>query len=123
MMTTRVAAAVTAAVLLAACSGGGDDGGGAAADGASAVTIASGDLWFEPTAVSVTAGEVEITLDNREGAVEHDVVIEELDDVEVVHAGPGETDTGTVELAAGTYTFYCSIPGHRSQMEGTIEAS
>lgn len=120
MKTTRLAILAATGVLLAAC-GGGADGEAAAADGGSAVTIASGDLWFDPETVSVGAGEVEFTLDNSEGAVEHDLVIEELGDLEVAYAAPGETVTGTAELEAGTYTFYCSIPGHRSAMEGTLE--
>ena len=32
-----------------------------------------------------------------------------------------EKDSGKVELAAGTYTIYCTIPGHRAAgMEATI---
>lgn len=109
-----------AAALLAGC--GSDDAPAATAaeGGGSEVTIASGDLWYEPEAVTVAAGTVTFTLDNSEGAVEHDLVIEELGDLEVAYAAPGETVTGDADLEAGTYTFYCSIPGHRSQMEGSL---
>ena len=41
------------------------------------------------------------------------------------HAGsPADHLTHAVELQKGTYTFYCSVPGHRAGgMEGTITAT
>lgn len=57
------------------------------------------------------------------GAVEHDLVIEEAGDTEVVYAEPGETVTGSIDLEPGSYTYDCSIPGHRPTMEGTLEVS
>lgn len=76
-----------------------------------------------PGNVSAAAGTIEFELNNV-GASEHDIVVEEADDTEVVRAAPGETATGSIELEAGTYTIYCSIPGHRaSGMEGTLEVS
>ncbi len=128
-MSTRRIATTTAAValLLAACGGGDGD---ASADGtedatpaaASAFEIEAGDLYFDQEQLAAPAGEIEFTLVNV-GAAEHDLVIEEADDEVVVFAAPGATETGTIELAAGSYTFYCSIPGHRSGMEGTLEVS
>ena len=33
----------------------------------------------------------------------------------------GDTETLTLNLPAGTYTFYCNVPGHRAAgMEGTL---
>lgn len=59
---------------------------------------------------------------NNTGAVEHNLIIEEADDTEVVRAGPGDTADGTIALEAGTYAFYCNIPGHREAgTEGTLE--
>jgi len=40
----------------------------------------------------------------------------------IVHANPGETATGTVRLEPGTYTYYCSIPGHKAAMTGVLTA-
>jgi plastocyanin len=127
MTTTRIVTMTAAALLLAACGGGGDDG--ASADGAAGAAVASasieveaGDLYFDQEQLAAPAGEIEMTLVNV-GAAEHDIVIEEADDSLVVFAAPGETATGTIELEAGTYTYYCSIPGHRSAMEGTLEVS
>jgi plastocyanin len=114
---------LAASLVLAACGGGGDDEG--AADGGGnggTITIEAGDLYFEPEEVSASAGTVEFELVNV-GAVEHDLVIEEAGDTEVVFPDAGETATGSIELEAGTYTYYCSIPGHRATMEGTLEVS
>ncbi|MFA9431367.1 cupredoxin domain-containing protein [Egicoccus sp. AB-alg2] len=120
---TTLTALTAAALLAVACSG--DDGSPAAAPAASGATgatleVEAGDLYFTPEQLSASAGEITVVLDNV-GAAEHDFVIEELDDAEVVHAAPGETASGTVTLESGTYTFYCSIPGHRTTMEGVLD--
>lgn len=127
---TRLGALAVSGVLamtLAAC-GGGDDNGGSDDDNGNGGGTASStfevegtdDLKFNPTSGTVAAGEVEIVLTNGP-TVEHNVVIEELDDEVVVEAAAGETASGTVELEAGSYTYYCNIPGHRQAgMEGTL---
>jgi plastocyanin len=115
---------LAATPVLAGCGGdNGDDGdtAGASGDG-STVTLEAGDLYFDPEEATASAGTVEFELINV-GAVEHDIVIEEADDTEVARADGGETATGSIELEAGTYTYYCSIPGHRAAMEGTLEVS
>lgn len=116
-----------AVLALTACGGGGDDGGETAAPASgeasgSSLTVEAGDIYFEPETLSAPAGEIEITLDNT-GVATHDFVVEEAGDQLVVEAVGGESATGTIELEAGTYTFYCAVPGHRSSMEGTLEVS
>lgn len=102
----------------AAAGEGGGEGEGAAG-GATAEFVAI-DLAYEAAPTEVAAGTVEFALDNQ-GAIEHNVVIEELDDEVVVEAPGGGTDTGTVELEPGEYTYYCDIAGHRAAgMEGTL---
>ncbi|HEX6261698.1 MAG TPA: plastocyanin/azurin family copper-binding protein [Actinomycetota bacterium] len=60
-------------------------------------------------------------LTSQEG-INHTFVVEEAGDEVVAAADPGQTDTGTIELDAGSYTFYCDVPGHReARMEGTLE--
>lgn len=109
------------ALALTGC--GGDEAAPSADTSASgAVEVEAGDLYFEPESLSAAAGEIEFTLVNT-GAAEHDLVVEEAGDTEVARAEPGETATGSIELDAGTYTYYCSIPGHRTTMEGTLEVS
>jgi plastocyanin len=117
-MGLRVLLAGAAIVVAASGCGGGDADAVEAAD--STFTIEAGDLYFDPEELVADAGELTFTVDNV-GSVEHDLVIEEAGDAHVVHVDAGETATGSITLDPGTYTFYCSIPGHRSTMEGTLE--
>lgn len=123
MNNARIVAMIAGAMLaLTGCGGGEDEASPAASSPSGAVEVEAGDLYFEPESLAATAGEIEFTLTNT-GAVEHDIVIEEAGDTEVVLAEAGDTATGSIELEAGTYTYYCSIPGHRTTMEGTLEVS
>lgn len=118
----RVLVAIVASLLMAACGGGGGEGNGGTAgqDGDAAVRVTAGDLFFDPEQLTASPGEVTFELDNQGEAV-HNVVIEEAGDRKVVEAQGGNSETGTIELEAGTYTFYCDIPGHRQAgMEGTL---
>jgi uncharacterized cupredoxin-like copper-binding protein len=57
----------------------------------------------------------------NDGDLEHDFTIAERGDEPVVVAAPDQTARGAIDLDAGTYTYYCSIPGHREAgMEGTL---
>jgi plastocyanin len=137
-MTRRASALVIVlaafALALAACGGGNDEaattsGGGATTSGGgggggSTVQISadpSGALKFEETSVEATAGSVTIDFTN-DSPLSHDVKIE----VNGVNGEGTDTVTGgstsaTVDLEAGTYTFYCSVDGHRAAgMEGTL---
>lgn len=84
--------------------------------------VGTDQLAFEPAELTGEAGEITIELTSEEG-VEHDLVIDETDE-RVVTASAGETDVGTVSLESGTYTFFCSIPGHRTAgMEGSLDVA
>lgn len=90
------------------------------------ITVGALDAFaFDPAALSAKVGEeVTVTLDNK-GVLEHNFVITEFD----VHLGPlaGGTKSapGTfTPTAAGTYTYFCDVPGHREAgMEGTLTVS
>lgn len=125
---------------LAACGGDDDDDGGdetTAAEttettttgggGAGASTLdvsapASGDLQFDQSELTATAGEVTVNFDNP-AQIPHDVVIEdqsgnEVGKTELVTGGSAST---SVELEPGSYTFYCDVAGHREAgMEGAL---
>ena len=120
----------TIALALAACGGGGTDdtadaGGDAAASSEPGVIsfVGNDELQFAETEKSVEAVDgafdVEITCD---GAAAHNVIFEGVDDDAIIAECEGESSgTGTVELEAGTYTYYCNIAGHREAgMEGTL---
>jgi uncharacterized cupredoxin-like copper-binding protein len=142
----RRASAVTAAAVLAvfglaACGGGGDNnettaaatppattattGGGGGGGGGSTVnfsTPSGSDLAYNQKSASTTAGTVTIDFQNNE-AISHDVAIEDssgktIAQTDLVSSGSATT---TADLTPGSYTFFCTVPGHREAgMEGTL---
>jgi plastocyanin len=97
------------------------EGGGGGGSTVSVAADPSGQLAYEPTTLTATAGEVTIEFTN-EASIPHDVVVER--DGEDLGETEQITDSSTstsVELQAGEYTYYCSVPGHREAgMEGTL---
>ena len=78
-------------------------------------------IAYDKTELTSAPGKVTIDFTNP-APVEHDVVIEEdgkeLAASEVISSGK---TSATAELDAGTYTFFCSVPGHREAgMEGEL---
>jgi plastocyanin len=82
----------------------------------------NGDLAYTTTEASAEAGKVSIDFNNPQ-SITHDVAIEDSGGNTVAQTdliGNEETST-TANLKPGTYTFYCSVPGHREAgMEGTL---
>ncbi|HEX4437568.1 MAG TPA: plastocyanin/azurin family copper-binding protein [Solirubrobacteraceae bacterium] len=80
-----------------------------------------GQLAFDAKALSAKAGTVTITMTNM-SPVEHDVAVAEGS--KVLGQTPtfvGGSKTLTLKLKPGTYTFYCTVPGHRQAgMEGKL---
>jgi plastocyanin len=104
---------------------GGKEAEGGSAGSASAVDVEadpSGNLAFTSDTATAKAGKATINFTN-ESPVPHDVKIEdengeEIGGTEVISEG---SDSAEVELKPGTYTYFCSIPGHRQAgMEGTL---
>lgn len=116
------AALLLGALALTACGGDDDARGGdapAPAADARAIEVVADDFAFEPSEITAEAGE-ELAVALTSVDTDHDFTVEDLDFH--VHADQGDTVTGglTVE-EPGTYTFYCSVPGHRGAgMEGTL---
>lgn len=81
-----------------------------------------GALSYNKTALSATAGKVSIDFTNM-SPLGHNMTIESAAG-KIVGATPtlqGASKTLTLELKAGTYKFFCSVPGHRmAGMEGTL---
>ena len=82
----------------------------------------NGQLAYNTKTLTATAGKVTIDFTNK-SPVPHNVTIANAAG-KVLGATPtfaGGTKTLTVTLAAGTYTFYCSVPGHeQAGMKGTL---
>jgi len=81
-----------------------------------------GSLAYTTTEAKAKAGKVEVKFDNPQGMT-HDVAIENANgevvgQTELIADG---SDSTTVDLKPGTYTFFCTVPGHREAgMEGTL---
>lgn len=80
-----------------------------------------GQLAFSTKNLTAKAGTVSIVMANA-SPVEHNVTLAQGS--KVLGQTPtfvGGSKTLTLELKPGTYTFYCSVPGHRQAgMEGTL---
>jgi plastocyanin len=123
---------VLAALVLAlsACGGGSSSSsttpattGGGGGGGGSTVKISadpSGALKYEQTDVSATAGSITIDFTNM-SSLPHDVTIEGNGASGATDQITDSTTSTTVDLDPGTYTFFCSVDGHRAAgMEGTL---
>ncbi|HUC07179.1 MAG TPA: plastocyanin/azurin family copper-binding protein [Solirubrobacterales bacterium] len=79
------------------------------------------DLAFDTTSLTSKPGKVTIDFDNP-AALEHNVAIDQ-DGKEIASSETiteGKTSV-TADLAPGTYTFLCTVPGHaEAGMEGTL---
>lgn len=84
------------------------------------LTVEMEDIAFAPSELAIPANtDVTISLPNT-GTMAHDFVIDELD-IRTESVQPGETATVTINAPAGTYDFYCSVPGHApAGMVGTL---
>jgi plastocyanin len=83
-----------------------------------------GQLSYNTKQLAARAGTVTIIMANM-SPVEHNVTVAQ--GTTVLGATPtfvGGHKTLTLKLKPGTYTFYCSVPGHRQAgMEGTLTVS
>jgi plastocyanin len=101
----------------------------AAGGGATNLSIAanpSGSLSYDKKTLSAKAGKVTITMANM-SPVGHNITIQQGTSGAVLGSTPtfmGGTKSVSLTLKAGTYTFYCSVPGHRQGgMVGTLTVS
>jgi plastocyanin len=86
----------------------------------------SGQLSFDKKTLSAKAGKVTITMTNS-SSVGHNITIQQGTNGSVLGSTPtfsGGSKSVTVNLKPGTYTFFCSVPGHRAGgMVGTLTVS
>jgi len=97
--------------------------GGASGGAQSIAADPSGQLKFTKSTLTAKAGKVTINFTNS-SPLAHNFTIQQGTSGPVLGATPtftGGTKTLTVTLKPGTYTFYCSVPGHRAAgMQGTL---
>ena len=94
-------------------------GGEAAAPAAATFTVKLEDIFFDPKELTIPANTpVTIDLPNV-GAAPHDFSIDALKIS--VPVEPGDTGSVTINAPAGTYEYYCNVPGHKEAgMVGTL---
>lgn len=108
--------AAAAVLALAACSGA-----AAVTPAPLVVNLKAEDIKFDTMSLTARVGQaVTINFQNG-GALEHSFVIDALS-VKLEHVQAGQTATVTfTPTAAGTFTFYCNVPGHKEAgMQGTL---
>jgi uncharacterized cupredoxin-like copper-binding protein len=100
--------------------GGAEDASPVAEDTDTLVHVTAVDIAFERTALSIMADtDVTIVVTNK-GVLQHDFVIEGTDYATELLDGGASAEV-VVNLPAGTYTYYCSVSGHRTAgMSGTL---
>jgi plastocyanin len=97
-------------------------GGGGSASSLKFEADPNGELAYTTTSATAKAGKVTVEFKNPQ-ALTHDVAIEdssgkEVGATELIASG---SDTTAVDLKPGTYTYFCTVPGHREAgMEGTL---
>jgi plastocyanin len=81
----------------------------------------TGQLKFLASSATATAGKVTLQMKNM-SSVSHDIAVTGGGITQVgAIVAHGGTSTVTVNLKPGTYTFYCSVPGHEAAgMKGTL---
>lgn len=112
-----------AATTSSASSSSGSAGAGAGSGGLSLAADPGGKLAFTKKTLSAKAGTVKLDFTNK-SPLSHNLTIQKGTSGATVGATPtfdGGSKTLTVKLAPGTYTFFCSVPGHRmAGMQGTL---
>jgi plastocyanin len=117
----RLSVGLAAVALLAGCGGGGGSG---SSQPAGSIQVTMTEFKFDPNNITHASGRIVFWLVNS-GTTQHDLAIRDstgktITTSELVSAG--DTKEFDVNgIAAGTYTFYCTQPGHEaSGMKGTL---
>jgi plastocyanin len=86
-----------------------------------ALTMSAVEFAFQPSTVRTGSGSVTITLRN-EGQFPHNIQFDGQDaPIFADNLTSGQSASTTINLAPGTYTFYCPVDGHRDRgMVGTL---
>jgi uncharacterized cupredoxin-like copper-binding protein len=84
------------------------------------IPVADTGLAYAVTEATAPAGEVTLRSVNPQ-VVPHNIAMDNPDPVEGEVVTDGGVSEITVELPAGSYEYYCAVPGHREAgMVGTL---
>jgi len=92
----------------------------AAAAGAAPLTLDLEDIKFSSNTLQVQADTPTVIKITNQGATTHNFSIDALK-INTGDIQPGQTVEVTINAPAGTYTYYCNVPGHEAAgMKGTL---
>jgi uncharacterized cupredoxin-like copper-binding protein len=94
--------------------------GASPAAGGAAVQLAAVDINWDPKTLTLPADtDAEVVITNN-GMLPHDFAIDELNILTEEIPSGGQL-TVTINAPAGTYEYYCAVPGHKEAgMVGTL---
>ena len=123
LVTGKDAAAVATYVADAIGKKGGAPSGTAKANAQNVVDIPtdpSGQLAYKFKSASAKAGKVTVESTNA-ASVPHDIALRGVPNANGPIVSGGKISKFTVDLKAGSYEFYCTVPGHeQAGMKGTL---
>lgn len=117
----NMAVGLVAIALLAACGG---SSGGSSGQPSGSIQVTMTEFKFDPSTIQHSSGKIVFWLVNS-GSTQHDMAIRDssgktIATSELVSAGDTK-EFDVTNIAAGTYTIFCSQPGHEaSGMKGTL---
>jgi plastocyanin len=75
---------------------------------------------FQSTKATAPAGQLTVKMPNK-SSLGHDIVLKGVSGADGKVVPQGGTSTFSVNLKAGNYTYFCSVPGHeQAGMKGTL---
>jgi len=112
MRRTLLSLAAVAALVapLTACGGSDDDASGCTPATSDLAVGAKDDLKFDAERFEADAGCIEVTYTN-EGNIAHTLLIKGESGFKL---SVGDTDTGNVDLPAGSFVLFCDVSGHEA---------
>ena len=117
--------ALIAVSALSACGGGSSAPAETIPADAGLVVKSVKSIRFDASEYSATAGEIKVAFSN-EDTVRHTLLVVQdgvkVPDFKLVVPEKGALDVGNINLAAGSYTLICDVPGHQN-MKATLTVS
>lgn len=123
--TSRIAFAALIVSALSACGGGTSAPAQTIPDDAGLVVKNVKSIRFDASEYSALAGDITVAFVN-EDSVRHSMLVAQdgvkVPNFKLVVAEEGAVDIGVINLAAGSYTVICDVPGHQN-MKATLTVS